>query len=391
MVEGGDAASSCESEGNPSTFDAVGLGSNVVRHATDDTELDETDALLAKLSIPRILPSIVDIKRALPRHVFEASVKMSMFHAAKDVVLIAVLFSAAEFFWCCHWLPTWLLVCFLPAYCFVQGTFFTAVFVIGHDAGHSSFSHHDWLNDIVGNVMHTFLLCPYYCWKLTHRHHHKNNANIDKDEVYYPVREKDCDGKHGFLLPGFGLGFGWIMYLISGYGPRAVAHFNLFAPVFRKNFLQCLVSISLVLVWIGFLWQYSLYAGFGKLLVHFLIPDFIFGSYIVIITFLHHTEEGVPWYANETWTNVRGQLSSVDRHYGWCHSIIHHIGIHQIHHLFSKIPHYHLEEATVAFRESFPQLVVVRNDRILPAFYSMFVRYARQCVISDSKKVHLYE
>lgn len=50
----------------------------------------------------------------------------------------------------------------------------------------------------------------------------------------------------------------------------------------------------------------------------------------------------VPWYADSEWNNVKGQLSTVDRHYGFVHSMIHTIGTHQIHHLFTKVPHYHL-------------------------------------------------
>ena len=34
-----------------------------------------------------------------------------------------------------------------------------------------------------------FIMVPYYPWKLSHRHHHKNTGNIDKDEIFYPVRE----------------------------------------------------------------------------------------------------------------------------------------------------------------------------------------------------------
>jgi omega-3 fatty acid desaturase (delta-15 desaturase) len=50
----------------------------------------------------------------------------------------------------------------------------------------------------------------------------------------------------------------------------------------------------------------------------------------------------VPWFVDDEWNYVKGQLSTVDRHYGHVHSIIHSIGTHQIHHLFPKIPHYHL-------------------------------------------------
>ena len=51
-------------------------------------------------------------------------------------------------------------------------------------------------------------------------------------------------------------------------------------------------------------------------------------------------DENVPWYIDKKWDFVRGNLSSVDRHYGWAHDIVHNIGTHQIHHLFIKIPHY---------------------------------------------------
>ncbi len=69
----------------------------------------------------------------------------------------------------------------------IQGTFFTAIFVLGHDCGHGSFSHHAWLNDLVGTVLHGLILAPYYMWKLTHRLHHRNTANLQKDEVCFSV------------------------------------------------------------------------------------------------------------------------------------------------------------------------------------------------------------
>ena len=385
MVEGGDPIAAKEPEGTASTLDTVGLSGDSSAPVCNG---DDAETLLRKLSIPRNLPSIVDIKRALPQHVFDPHVSTSMYYAVKDIIQVVVTFLVAEWVWSSDLFPTWLLLALLPIYLMIQGTFFTALFVMGHDAGHSSFSHYVWLNDFVGNIFHTFLLCPYFCWKLSHRHHHKNTGNIDKDEVFYPVRERDDSGS--FTLPGFGLGVGWFMYLLKGYGPRPVHHFNPLHPMLRNHILQCMLSIALVVGWAAVLWQYMLTAGFLKLLIHYIIPDIIFGSYTVIITFLHHTDEDVPWYDDSLWDYVRGQLSSVDRYYGWCHDIIHNIGTHQIHHLFTKVPHYHLEEATRVFRRKFPQLVQVREERILPAFCRIFAKYSKQCVIPDSTKVHLY-
>ena len=58
-----------------------------------------------------------------------------------------------------------------PVYWLVQGTLFTGIFVVGHDAGHGSFSNSELVNSICGNICHTFLLCPYYMWKVREPHH----------------------------------------------------------------------------------------------------------------------------------------------------------------------------------------------------------------------------
>jgi omega-3 fatty acid desaturase (delta-15 desaturase) len=72
-----------------------------------------------------------------------------------------------------------------PVYWFLQGTMFWALFVLGHDCGHESFSHYALLNNLVGNLTNTVILVPFYAWKISHRHHHKNTGNIDKDEVIF--------------------------------------------------------------------------------------------------------------------------------------------------------------------------------------------------------------
>ena len=55
------------------------------------------------------------------------------------------------------------------------------------------------------------------------RHHHKNTGNIDKDEIFYPVRARDddrCDySKNGKrFIPLFGFGLSWFFYLVKGKG-----------------------------------------------------------------------------------------------------------------------------------------------------------------------------
>ena len=246
---------------------------------------------------------------------------------------------------------------------------------------------------MLGNLLHAPLLVPYYPWKLSHQHHHKNTGNIDKDEIFYPIRESAVpkDSGNGRFLPYFGLGMSWFVYLIIGYTPRASAHWNPFDPLFARHAVNCAVSLAAIGAWVAFvLYPFALTYGMVRLTAHYLAPVFVFASWLVVTTFLHHQDEHVPWYADDKWDFVRGQLSSVDRHYGWAHDLVHNIGTHQIHHLFSKIPHYRLEEATAVFRREYPQLVRKSDERIFPAFAKMFDVFNRQQVIEDDALAHVY-
>ena len=191
--------------------------------------------------LPKELPSVIDIKRVIPRHCFNPKVSTSMYYAITDTLLVALTFAAILLIHQVAPPPVWYVTLFL--YWCVQGTFFTAIFVIGHDCGHDSFSHYGLLNDIVGTIWHGFLLCPYYMWKLSHRNHHKNNANFDRDEVFYPVKKSEpCSA--ATVLPGFGFGLGWFGYLLIGYKPRAVPHFDVYHPMYDG---ECIFFLTLIL------------------------------------------------------------------------------------------------------------------------------------------------
>ena len=43
--------------------------------------------------LPKKLPSIIEIKKALPRHCFQPKVSTSMYYAVKDMVLVAVTYA----------------------------------------------------------------------------------------------------------------------------------------------------------------------------------------------------------------------------------------------------------------------------------------------------------
>lgn len=109
------------------------------------------------------VPTLRTIKLAIPAECFQPTVLKSMYYVVKDTFLIAVLYIALCYLERLDLSPM-AFVLIYPLYWYLQGTLFTSYFVLGHDCGHGSFSRHTLLNDIVGNILHTFILAPYYPW-----------------------------------------------------------------------------------------------------------------------------------------------------------------------------------------------------------------------------------
>jgi len=98
---------------------------------------------------------------------------------------------------------------------------------------------------------------------------------------------------------------------------------------------------------------YSSKIGFWRLTLMYFFPYLWTNAWLVLYTWLQHTEEDIPHWGEETWTWIKGAaMGTIDREYGifdWFH---HEIGsTHVCHHLFSKIPHYHAYEATQALKK----------------------------------------
>jgi len=189
-----------------------------------------------------------------------------------------------------------------------------------------------------------------------------------------------------FLLDTyFLLGTSWFLYLILGYRPvNCHSHYSPLTPIFKKKEIYIISSLVSDLIMIYLIGIYWLTFGFLSVLFEYFIPLFIFSSWLVVVTFLHHHEEDLGWYNDENWDYVKGNLSSIDRDYGYFHWLTHNIGTHQIHHLFPLIPHYHLEEATFHFRKHFPEYVHISNSSIIPSFFENFNSFSTQFLPSNN-------
>ncbi|MBD2440320.1 fatty acid desaturase [Nostoc sp. FACHB-110] len=288
--------------------------------------------------------TLQDLKAAIPEECFQPSVGKSLFYFFRDIVIISSLYAVA------HYLDSWY---FWPVFWLLQGTMFWALFVVGHDCGHQSFSKHKWLNDLIGHISHTPILVPYHGWRISHRTHHKNTGHIDNDESWYPLTESDYKQMplEQKIVRYYLFLFAYPIYLFKRSPNKKGSHFLPNSPLFKAS--EKWDVITSTVLWIGMvgLLGFLTYQwGWMWLLKYYAAPYIVFVIWLDLVTFLHHTESDIPWYRGEDWTFLKGAISSIDRNYGWFNHIHHDIGTHVAHHIFLNIPHYNLLKATQAIK-----------------------------------------
>ncbi|KAM0995959.1 hypothetical protein ACFX13_006081 [Malus domestica] len=289
---------------------------------------------------------IAEIRAAIPKHCWVKNPWRSLSYVFRDLFAISAMGAAAIY------LDSWYL---WPLYWAAQGTMFWALFVLGHDCGHGSFSDSRILNTVVGHILHSAILVPYNGWRISHRTHHQNHGHVENDESWVPLTEKvyssldESTRKFRFRVP-YPI-FAYPFYLWTRSPGKKGSHFNpysdLFAPNERRDVIAsttCWTMMVSLLVYLSFV------VGPVEILKLYGVPYWIFVMWLDMVTYLHHHgyDEKLPWYRGKEWSYLRGGLTTVDRDYGMFNNIHHDIGTHVIHHLFPQIPHYHLREATKA-------------------------------------------
>jgi omega-3 fatty acid desaturase (delta-15 desaturase) len=279
-----------------------------------------------------------------------------------DIGMIAGLYAIAA-----H-LDSWY---FYPFFWLAQGTLFWSLFVVGHDCGHGSFSKSKWLNNLIGHLSHIPILVPYHGWRISHRTHHANTGNIDTDESWYPVTESKYNEMAWYekLFRFYVPLISYPLYLFKRSPNREGSHFLPSSPLFRPSEKwDIITSTTLWIAMVGFLGFLTYQFGWLFLLKFYLVPYVIFVIWLDLVTFLHHTEPGIPWYRDEDWYFLKGALSTIDRDYGFINPIHHDIGTHVAHHIFLNMPHYHLKTATEAIKPILGDYYRVSNEPIWKSF-----------------------
>ncbi|KAI3801389.1 hypothetical protein L1987_29494 [Smallanthus sonchifolius] len=347
--------------------------------------------------------TLADLKKAIPPHCFQRSTIRSFSYLAADLTAALVLYYVATTY--IPHLPHPLPYLAWPLYWLLEGCMFMGLWLIAHECGHHAFTDHVWLEDTVGFILHSFLMTPYFSWKISHRRHHANTGSLEHDEVYVPKTRSKLDASAFYLDNPVGriltllvkLTLGWYIYLsINAAGrpyDKFASHYDPRSPIFSDNervlillsdigllsFSFLLYNVALVQ---GFAWVFCVYGG----------ALMVMNAFLVTITYLHHTHPSLPHYDDSEWNWMKGAFATIDRDYGVLNKVFHNItDTHVLHHLFSYIPHYHAMEATKAIRPIMGEFYQCDRTPFLVALW----RESKNCLFiepdeSDEKNKGIY-
>jgi len=336
------------------------------------------------------LPSKAQVKASIPKKCFERSALKSFYYVFRDSVWAAALVYATSLvvstdvppifsLEMIKWIFVW------TFYAFWMGTILTGHWVLGHECGHGAFSPNQTLNDIVGFIIHQALLVPYFAWQYSHAKHHRRtnhltdgeshvpstgiengmNEHGERESLYAKLHEAIGDDAFAGVQVYTHLFIGWPLYLMGvastgrngadgkPLGDDMMDHFRpnsrLFPPKMRtKAYLSTAGMMFVLAIIVKLTWDY----GFFPVLLWYWGPYTWTNAWLVLYTWLQHTDPSVPQYGDDEWTFVKGALTTIDRPYGIFDFFHHKIGsTHVAHHFFHEIPFYNGDEATLALKE----------------------------------------
>jgi len=250
------------------------------------------------------------------------------------------------------WALAWWLLAYAPVASFglalLNGIFLVRLFIIQHDCGHGAFLKQRRVQNWIGRSLGVLTLTPYAVWQRTHAIHHASHGNLDArgigDVTTLTVAEYQARGRFGRWLYRlyrnpvvlFVLGPAYL-FLLQNRLPIGLmrAGWGYWVSAMGTNAMIALVLAALL--WAG---------GWESVLLIYL-PSAISAATIgVWLFYVQHQFEQTHWSKGEDWQLHHAALEG-SSHYvlpqplRW---LTGNIGIHHVHHLYSRIPFYRLPE-----------------------------------------------
>lgn len=227
-----------------------------------------------------------------------------------------------------------------------NAAFLLRLFVIQHDCGHGSFFNNRTVSDWLGRVIGVLTLTPYDVWRRSHSLHHSASGDLERRGMgdvhtltvaeYYaltPVNRLMYRlYRHPIIL--FVLGPGYLFFLQNR---LPLGHTGLRYWVSAMSTNAAIVAALLIMLYFG---------GLMPIVLIFLPTTLLAATAGVWLFYVQHQFETTHWESGEDWQMHEAALHG-SSHYvlpTWLQWASANIGIHHVHHLYSRIPFYRLPE-----------------------------------------------
>jgi omega-6 fatty acid desaturase (delta-12 desaturase) len=256
----------------------------------------------------------------------------------------------------------------------VNGGFLVRLFAIQHDCGHGSFFNNRHLSDWAGRILGVVTLTPYDVWRRTHALHHSHAGNLDRrgigdvttltlDEYNaLPPLRRFMYRLYRHPLVMFGLGPTYLFFIQN----RVPLGLMTAGKVYWISAMVTNVALAVAVALIAY------FGGWQAVAFVFVPPIFVAASAGVWLFYVQHQFETTMWEHDPDWQLHEAALHG-SSHYDlplvlrWMTA---NIGIHHVHHLYSRIPFYRLPD-------------VLRDHKELVEVSRMTMRESLKCASLD--------
>ena len=257
--------------------------------------------------------------------------------------------------------------------------FLVRLFIIQHDCGHGAFFRGKAANDWIGRVLGVVTLTPYDVWRRSHALHHASSGNLDRrgmgdidtltvrefQEMSFWRRAYYRFYRHPLVMFGIGPSFLFLIQNRLPFGLMRAGSIYWISAMGTNLAIAAAAGAIMYLVGVG-----------PFFLVH--IPIILLASSIgVWLFYVQHQFEETVWADESEWKQHDAALYG-SSHYvlpsvlGWFSG---NIGIHHVHHLYSRIPYYRLPQVL----RDHPELADVRRMTLVESFQCARFRLWDEC------------
>lgn len=234
----------------------------------------------------------------------------------------------------------------------IAGIAVSNMFVWAHDAAHGTLFKNKILSEILGTIFMLPSLNIYKLWCYGHNKvHHGFTGFVSLDWIWRPLTREEYRAQSSYQKFSYRLErnlytCAW-HYLVKVWWDKMIFFKpgNL-SPKERIALLLSKYVTAVFAITLGIMLY--VYSGIIGVITGLIMPFLIFNYFIAFYVYLHHTHPKVAFFdKRQEWNHAVGmiQCTTVIRCPWWVELLNHNILIHTPHHIDTRIPFYHLQQA----------------------------------------------